>query len=115
MVKRSIDQKIRLRKFDARHEKIKSGAVVKSRKGLIGVEGGKRYLLPLERKKGSVRSETNVVSGMGVTIVQDRHRKPYQTLSHNLQKHKVQVRQDKGTSEAEANLGSSIDSRANTS
>ena len=41
MVKRSIDQKLRLRNFDARHGTIESGAVVKSRKGLIGVEGGK--------------------------------------------------------------------------
>ena len=40
MVKRSIDQKRRLRNFDARHGKIETGAVVKSRKELIGVEGG---------------------------------------------------------------------------
>ena len=31
MVKRSIDQKLRLRNFDARHGKIETGAVVKSR------------------------------------------------------------------------------------
>ena len=41
MVKRSIHQKLRLRNFDARQVKIESGAVGKSRKGLIGVEGGK--------------------------------------------------------------------------
>ena len=40
-MKRRIDQKLRLRNFDARHRRIKSGAVVKSRKGRIGVEGGK--------------------------------------------------------------------------
>ena len=40
MVKRSIDQKLRLRNFDARHGRFVSGAVVKSRKGSIGVEGG---------------------------------------------------------------------------
>ena len=34
MVKRSIDQKLRLRKFDVRHEKIEKGAVVKSHKGI---------------------------------------------------------------------------------
>ena len=38
MVKRSIDQKLRLRNFDARHEKIETGAVVKSHRGLSGVE-----------------------------------------------------------------------------
>ena len=41
MVKRSIDQKLRLRNFDARHGRTESGAVVKSRKGSIGAEGGK--------------------------------------------------------------------------
>ena len=41
VVKRSIDQKLRLRNFDARHGRIETGAVVKSRKGLSGVEGGK--------------------------------------------------------------------------
>ena len=38
MVKRSIDQKLRLRNFDARHGRIGTGAVVKNRKGLTGVE-----------------------------------------------------------------------------
>ena len=38
MVKRSTDQKLRLRNFDARNERIETGAVVKSRKGLSGIE-----------------------------------------------------------------------------
>ena len=38
---KSIDQKPRLWNFDARHGRIETGAVVKSRKGLSGVEGGK--------------------------------------------------------------------------
>ena len=42
MVKRSIDQKLRLRNFDARNGRIESGAMVKSLKGIIGVEGGQR-------------------------------------------------------------------------
>ena len=41
MVKRSLDQKHRLRNLDARHGKIESGAVVKNRKGSSGVQGGK--------------------------------------------------------------------------
>ena len=41
MVKRSIDQKLRLRNIHARHGRIKTGAVVKNRKGMSGVEGGK--------------------------------------------------------------------------
>ena len=43
MVKRSKDQKLRLRNFDARHEKIETGAVVKNRKGMSGVERGRGF------------------------------------------------------------------------
>ena len=41
MVKRSIDHKLRLRNFDARHEKIETGAVIVNRQTSSGVEGGK--------------------------------------------------------------------------
>ena len=41
MVKRSTDQKLRSRNFDARHGRIETGAVIKNRKGMSGVEGGK--------------------------------------------------------------------------
>ena len=40
-VKRRIDQKLRLRNFDARHEKFETGAVVKNHRGSNGVERGK--------------------------------------------------------------------------
>ena len=40
-MKRSTDQKLRLRNFDARHGRIETRAVVKNRKGMSGVEGGK--------------------------------------------------------------------------
>ena len=40
MVKRSIDQNLRLPNFDATHGRIETGAVVKSRKGLSGIEEG---------------------------------------------------------------------------
>ena len=66
MVKRSKDQKLRLRNFDARHERIETGAVVKSRKGLSGVERGKGKCYQWEEKgqcsKGdqcSFRHESN--------------------------------------------------------
>ena len=52
MVKRSTDQKLRLRNFDARNERlVVVGAVVTSLRELSGVERGKRYLLPVERKR----------------------------------------------------------------
>ena len=41
IVKRSLDQKLRLRKIDARNEKIETGAVVTSRRGSSGIERGK--------------------------------------------------------------------------
>ena len=41
MVKRKKDQKQRLQNFDARHWRNETGAVIKNRKGLSGVEGGK--------------------------------------------------------------------------
>ena len=43
-MKRSTDQKLRLRNFDARHGRIETGAVIKSWRR-------KRYLLPVERKR----------------------------------------------------------------
>ena len=41
MVKRSTDQKLRLRKFDARNERIETGTVVTSRRRLSGIDRGK--------------------------------------------------------------------------
>ena len=38
---KTIDEKLRLRNFDARHGRIETGAVVENRKGMSGVEGGK--------------------------------------------------------------------------
>ena len=40
MVKRSTDQKLRSRNFDARNERIETGAVVKNRRDQLGVERG---------------------------------------------------------------------------
>ena len=77
MVKRSTDQKLRLRNFDARHGRIESGAVAKSRKGLIGVEGGKGICHQWKEKgqcsqgdRCSFRNET-----------QDRAQKPEHTAA----------------------------------
>ena len=66
MVKRRKEQKLRLRNFDARHGRIESGAVVKNRKGMNGVEGGKGICFQWKEKgqcsKGdrcSFRHESN--------------------------------------------------------
>ena len=113
MRKRSINQKLRLRNFDVRNERIETGAVVTIRTGLSGVERGKAFVI--SGKKGSVRRETNVVSCMSVVVVRNRHRKPNHPLSHNLQKHKVEVCREKEMPEAEASLRNSIDCSVNTS
>ena len=91
MVKRNKDQKLRLRNFDAKHEKIETGAVVKSHKGLSGVERGKGICYQW-KEKGSVRKETYVVSGMREVVCREKE-----------------------MSEAEARLRISIDRRVNTS
>ena len=81
MMKRSKDQKLRLRNFDVRHGKIETGTVVKNRNGLSDVERGK-YMFTVKRKF-HVRSETNAVSDMRVTIIhKNRHRMPPHLLSH---------------------------------
>ena len=73
MVKRSIDQKLRLRNFVARHGKIEIGAVVNNRKETRDVERGEGTCYQWKEKDQCVRRETSAVSGMRVTIV---HKEP---------------------------------------
>ena len=77
MVKRSIDQKLRLRNFGARHGKIETGAVVNNRKGMSGVEGGKgvRYQWK-EKSQCSKRDQCSFLHESN-----DRARKPEQTTA----------------------------------
>ena len=64
------------------------------------------------KQKVSVR-KTNAVFDTRIMIVQNRHQKPFHPLSHQHQE--VDVRREKGASEAEASLGSPTDNRAKTS
>ena len=75
MVKRSMDQKLRLRNSDARHGKIETGAVVKSRTGLCGVERGKVTCYQWKKE-----SQCSAVSGMRVMIVHTTDTKSRSTL-----------------------------------
>ena len=111
MVKRSIHQKLRLRNFDARNERIETGAVVTSRRRQKGVERDKENAI-IGKQKDNVREETRVVSGTMKISVQNRQ-KPLHPLNH--QHNEVEVRRGKRTSEAGVHLGSSLDSRAKTS
>ena len=92
MVKRRKDQKLRLRNLNTRNERIETVAVVTSRRGLRGIERGK---------------------GVCYRCVQNRLQKPFHPQSHQHQE--VDVRREKGASEAGVRLRSSIDSRAKTS
>ena len=106
MVKRSTDQKLRLRNLDARHGRIEPGAVVKSRKGIIGIEGGKGG-----KKKASVRKETNAVSATIPKIVH----KNKNTLPPRLPiqpYHEVEVCRGWEVSEAKVTIGPFFDNRA---
>ena len=76
MVRRSIGQKLRLRNFDARQEKIEEGCSGQGSKGRKVLKEEK-VVVTSGKKKGSVRRETDVDSGMRVTIVRNRHRKPH--------------------------------------
>ena len=60
------------------------------------------------KKKGSVRREINVVSSMRVTIMQSRHRKPHHALSHNLQKHEVEVSREKRNARGRSQTGRNL-------
>ena len=100
-------------KFWRQNEKIETGAVVTGRSGLRGIERGK-VICYWWKEKVSVWRETNVVSGMRVTIVRNRHRKPNHPLSHNLENTKWKC-VEKEMPEAEATLRNSIDGGVNTS
>ena len=73
----------------------------------------KRKMLPVERKRASVRTETTAVSSTRVMIAhQNRHRKPLHPLSH--QWHEVKARREKEASEAKVTLAEFFDNRADT-
>ena len=57
LVKRSIDQKLRLRNFDARNERIETGAVVTSRRVLSGIERGPGVCYHWKAKGQCVRGD----------------------------------------------------------
>ena len=92
-VKRSFDQKIQLRNFDARHERIETEAALKEGKVLI--TSGK--------KKASVRKETNAFSGMRVMIThKNQTTMPPHLPSHPF--HDVEVCRGSEVSEAQVTM-----------
>ena len=57
MVKRSMDQKLRLRNFGARNARIETGALVTNRTGQRGVERGPGECFPLKAKEQCPRGD----------------------------------------------------------
>ena len=76
------------------------------------LKGDKEFAIS-GKQKDSVREETDAVSGTTIMSVRNQHQKPLHPL--NLQRKEVEVRREKGTSEAGVRLGRPIDSRAETS
>ena len=108
--KRSTDQKLRVRNFDARHGRIETGAVVKNQMGHIGVEGGKGTS---GKKKASVRKETNAVSVTKPKIVHKfQNTLPPRLLSQPY--HEVEVCRGREVSEAKVTIGPFFDNCADT-
>ena len=111
MMKRCIDQKLRLRNFDARHGKIESGTVIKSRKGLSALKEEK-VSVTSGKKKTSVRKETVAVSATKTKTV----RKNQNTLPPHLPSqllHEVDVCGGREVSEAKVTTGPFFDNRLN--
>ena len=111
MVKSTIDQRLRLRNFDARHrEKIETGAVVKNRKGMGGV-GGKGLFAASGKKMASVRKETDAFSATEPKIL----RKKQNTLPPHLPGHpfhEVEVCRRREVCKAEVTMVPFSDNRA---
>ena len=63
-MKRSIDQKLRLRNFDARNERIETGAVVASRRDQLVLKEDKEFAIN-GKQKGSVRGQVYFLARRG--------------------------------------------------
>ena len=107
MVKRSIDQKLRLRNFDARHERIESGAVVKNRKGVCGVEGGKGMCYQWKEKGQCSQGDRCSFRHEAHDRAQTR---PPRLLSQPY--HEIEVCRRREVSEAKVTMGPFFDNRA---
>ena len=75
MVKRSFDQKLRLRNFDARIERIETGAVVASRRGSSGIEMGQGVCYQWKAKGQCSRGDQCSFRHDGMSV-RNQHQKP---------------------------------------
>ena len=112
MVQRRKDQKLRLRNFDARHGRIETGAVIKNRKGMSGVEGGKGTIYQWKEKgQCSKGDQCSAVSGKRAMIVpKNQTTMPPHLPSHP--SHEVEVCRRKEVSKAKVTIVPFSDNRA---
>ena len=112
MVKRSIDQKLRLRNFDVRNEWIETGAVDTNRRGQSGVERGPGECFQWKAKGQCSRGES-------YSFRDDENKRakstPKSAPPFQPPTQEAEVHRGKRTSEAGVRLGRAIDSRAETS
>ena len=104
MVKRSIDQKLRLRNFERLTRENWNRSSGGESKGLKWRWKRKRYMLSVERKRPVFERVTNAVSGMRVTIV----RKNQNTMPPHLASqpyHEVEVASKKRSIRGNSNHG----------
>ena len=110
MEKRIIDQKLRSRNFDARNERIETGAVVTSRRILSGIE----------RREGvcchwKAKGQCSKGDKCSFRHDSDERAKSTPKTAPSSEHKEVEVRREKGSSEVGVHQGSPIDSRAKTS
>ena len=109
MVKRSIDQKLRSRNFEASNERIEIGAVIKNRRGQRGVERVPGDCWQKRAKKTVFKKKSCCFRTMRISV-QDRHQRPLFPLKHR-QKRMVEILREKGLSEGPVHLGGYLDNR----
>ena len=102
------DQKLRLRNFDARHGKIETGAVFKSRKGFSGVKRGKGICYQW-KEKGPVFARRPATRPK--IVRKNQNTLPPHLLSQPY--HEVEVCRGSEVSEAKETMIPFVDNRAN--
>ena len=115
MVKRRKDQKLQITKLSTPEMRgSKQGQWLRIAGVNVALREDKENLLSVECIKINVGEETNAVTD---TMSHDRAEADTKSRSHHskpLNDHEVEVRREKGASEAEAGQGSPTDSRAKT-
>ena len=101
MEKKRKDQQRRVRNFDVR--RTETGAVIQNRKETSGVEGGKEYLLPMDRKGQCSKEDQCNFQYESNDRAQNQNTLPPRLPSHP--SHEVEVFRRKEVSNAESNHG----------